>query len=161
MTIQPITSSTTAAAAENQRVSEAKEAQNIRPAYVQKIEENKGAPKYDRYEPGQPEQSIGLYKMGQDEEGNPKLEFDAPKAPENAAPEQKKEEQCITNTDRVDREIEALKKQGEQLEKQLKTEQDPQKAKRLKQMLTQVQQELGMKDNDSYRKQNAQVTYKN
>ena len=68
----------------------------------------------------------GLYRLGQDENGNPKVMYDDPKRVAKAKDVQPKEEpakkaeKCTTNTDNVDREIEKLKEEKEQLEQQIK-----------------------------------------
>ena len=52
----------------------------------------------------------GLYRMGQDENGNPKVLYDDPKKAEKRSATSKAEE-CTTNTDAIDREIEKLKEE--------------------------------------------------
>ena len=85
----------------------------------------------------------GLYRMGQDENGNPKVLYDDPK-------------KCTTNTDKVYREIKKLKEQKQQLEQQIKAASgDEEKIKELEKKLSQVEGELSQKDNDTYRRQNA------
>lgn len=68
----------------------------------------------------------GLYRLGQDENGNRKVLFDDPKktggTDEKGQPKtnsdipEKSAEKCTTNTDKVDREIEKLKEKKQQLE---------------------------------------------
>ena len=66
----------------------------------------------------------------------------------------KSEETCIGNTDKVDREIEHLKKEKKRLEQQIRAASgDEGKIEKLKQKLEQVTQELARKDTDSYRRQ--------
>lgn len=85
----------------------------------------------------------GLYRMGQDENGNPKVLYDDPK-------------KCTTNTDKVDREIKKLKEQKQQLEQKINAAAgDEEKVKELEKKLSQVEGELSKKDNDTYRRQNA------
>ena len=127
----------------------------------------------------------GLYHMGKDENGNPKVLYDDPKkagvADRNGEPgvrangseKDKKDEQpkvksgrreddaeeVTGNTDAVDREIEKLKKQKQQLEQQIrKASGDEEKIKELEKKLAQVESELSQKDNDTYRRQHAVVT---
>ncbi len=91
----------------------------------------------------------GIYRRGQDENGNPKILYDDPK---------KKEEKCTGDTNRVDREIRALKEKVKQLRQQIKAAAgDEGKVKELEQKLAQAEGELGRKDNDTYRKQNMDV----
>lgn len=78
------------------------------------------------------------------------------KGPEKKGSE--KEEQYVCNTDKVDREIEKLKKRKVELEQQLNTETDETKIKDLERQLAQVERELKQKDNDTYRKQHATLT---
>ena len=70
----------------------------------------------------------------------------------------RKAETCTTNTDKVDREIEKLKEERDQLEQQIRTTKDPDKAEDLKRQLAQLENELRQKDNDAYRRQNAVIS---
>lgn len=127
-------------------------------------------PSFDEYIPEEKHASIGLYRTGTDETGKPKIYFDDPEhnSASNAAPEEassssapekkaenKKAERCIGSTDKVDREIEKLKKQKQELEAQLRTEKDETKAEALEKKLAQVENELRRKDNDAYRRQHS------
>ena len=111
--------------------------------------EQKAASLYDTYVPEDKsvKQSAGIYRLAHEEDGTPKIEFDRPE----------ETEETTTNTDAVDREIEALKKEKEQLEHQLNAATDPAAAEKLEKQLAQVESELRQKDNDSYRRQNAVV----
>lgn len=127
----------------------------------------------------------GLYHMGKDENGNPKVLYDDPKKAggadrngesgvrANSSEKDKKAEQpkvksgrreddaeeVTGNTDAVDREIEKLKKKKQQLEQQIrKASGDEEKTKELEKKLAQVESELAQKDNDTYRRQHAVVT---
>lgn len=114
----------------------------------------------------------GLYRLGQDENGNPKVIYDDPRKAAEKESAQKKtvdgdqdnpskasEEKCIADTDRVDREIQKLKEQKKQLEQQIKSASgDEEKVRELQAKLAQVENELSQKDNDTYRRQNAVVT---
>ncbi|MDE7416504.1 MAG: hypothetical protein K2N44_09420 [Lachnospiraceae bacterium] len=109
----------------------------------------------------------GLYRLGQDENGNPKVLFDDPKKPVNEKPvnaekdriSEPPEEKCTGNTDQVDREIKKLKEEKKQLEQQIKTASgDEEKIKELEKKLAQVESELSQKDNDTYRRQNSVFT---
>ena len=135
-------------------------------------------PVMDEYVPEEPQEPSGRYWMGRDEDGQPKIYFDAPERaadapgqPEDApeaeepkqagqgakGPEGKKEEVWEGNTDKVDREIEKLKKKKEDLEQRLNTETDEAKIKDLERQLAQVDRELKQKDNDTYRRQHTTV----
>ena len=94
-----------------------------------------------------------------------KPEADAPEEPDPAdqgakGPERKKDkdETWECNTDKVDREIEKLKKKQQELEQRLNSETDEAKIKDLERQLAQVEQELKQKDNDTYRRQHAVYT---
>ena len=120
----------------------------------------------------------GLYRVGQDENGNRKLFFDDPKAghaygkdhrsgesEDGKAPKAggdsqgKPAEKCVTNTDKVDREIKKLKEKKQQLEQQIQSASgDEKKIRELEKKLAQVENELSQKDNDTYRRQNASVS---
>ena len=138
-------------------------------------------PVMDEYIPEEPQEPSGRYWMGKDEDGQPKIYFDdrsraadAPKQPEDAheaekpkqagqgaeGPEGKKgkDEVWECNTDKVDREIEKLKKKQQELEQRLNSETDEAKVKALERQLAQVEQELKQKDNDTYREQHAAFT---
>ena len=69
-----------------------------------------------------------------------------------------KAEECTTNTDAVDREIEKLKEEKRQLEQQIQAETDDEKVKELEKKLARVEAELNQKNNDTYRRQNAVVS---
>ena len=138
-------------------------------------------PVMDEYVPEEPQEPSGRYWMGRDEDGQPKIYFDdrsqaadAPKQPEDApeaeepkqagqgakGPEGKKDKEEVWegNTDKVDREIEKLKKKQQELKQRLNTETDEAKIKDLEHQLAQVEQELKQKDSDTYRRQNAAYT---
>lgn len=110
----------------------------------------KAAPIMDEYAPGEDHTPSGLYWIGRDEQGAPKVYFDNPG--------EKPAETCTTNTDKVDRELEKLRSREEELEQRLGAETDERKTQELKQRLAQVQAELAQKDNDSYRRQNAIIS---
>ena len=69
-----------------------------------------------------------------------------------------KPEKYMGSTDKVDREIEKLKKRKKELEGQLRTEQDENKVRSLERELAQVERELSQKDNDGYRRQHMTMT---
>ncbi len=111
---------------------------------------------------------VGLYHMGQDENGNPKVLYDDPKKSGAAAGKgqpkagkdstENDEEECTINTDKADREIKKLKEQKQQLEQQIKAAfDDEEKVKELEKKLSQIESELSQKDNDTYRRQNAVI----
>lgn len=107
----------------------------------------------------------GLYWLGRDENGKPKVLFDAPRKSSDAgAPKVKSDhpekaaEKCTVNTDKVDREIKKLKEARQQLEQQLRMASgDEKKVRELEKKLAQIESELSQKDNDTYRRQNASV----
>lgn len=107
-------------------------------------------PDYDQYSPEKVKPSAGLYRVGHDEAGNRLVE-------QEPVDDGSKAEQCTVNTDRVDREIESLRREEEQLQQQLSTA-APEQTEALQRRLEQVQRELSQKDNDSYRRQNAVVS---
>lgn len=108
----------------------------------------------------------GLYHMGKDKNGNPKVLYDNPHKKERTAPDRvtpaggdDRPEKCTTNTDTVDKEIERLKEEKRQLEQQLRSVNgDEKKKSELEHRLAQIKSELMKKDNDTYRRQQATVT---
>ena len=122
---------------------------------------------------------VGLYRIGQDENGGRKIFFDDPdKADRADGKEEPKAEKadgkkpkvdgdsqgkpaevCIGNTDKVDREIEKLKEKKRELEQQIRSASgDERKIQELEKKLAQVEQELSQKDNDTYRKQHSEFS---
>ena len=134
-------------------------------------------PVMDEYVPEEKPEPSGRYCLSKDENGKPKIYFDAPERAENApdashasdrdksaeGPEKsgsdKDGQSCTCNTDKVDREIEKLKKQKQELEQQINRETDESKIEDLKAKLEQIEKELSQKDNDTYRRQHATYTY--
>ncbi len=67
-------------------------------------------------------------------------------------------EKCTTNTDKVDREIKNLKEKQRQLKQEIEaSSKDKDKVRKLEKQLAQVESELNQKDNDTYRRQKAQI----
>lgn len=131
--------------------------------------ERRAAPRMDEYIPEEPRTPIGLYRTEPDENGEPRIIFDAPEdeaqGPEKAEKSPQvpgksdsgKEEVCTANTDKVDREIERLKEGRDRLEREISNAEDvPGKRAELEKQLAQVESELRMKDNDAYRKQHSE-----
>ena len=134
-------------------------------------------PVMDEYVPEEKPEPTGRYRLGKDEDGKPKIYFDDPEQAEDApdapdasdldkgaeGPEKggsdKDGQSCTCNTDKVDREIEKLKKQKQELEQQINRETDESKIEDLKAKLAQIERELSQKDNDTYRRQHATYTY--
>ena len=111
------------------------------------------APVCDEYVPedGADRRPSGLYEIVPDGEGRPSIRFDDPEKADRA-------EQTTTNTDRVDRELEQLRKKAEELQQQAQRAADPRQAQQLERQLQQVQNELRQKDNDAYRRQHAVIS---
>lgn len=132
----------------------------------------------DEYIPEEKREPTGRYWVERDEDGKPKICFDDPEqaadsseTPDGLSPDgpdkavdaagsKKKDsdgraENCTCNTDQVDREIEKLKREQQELEKQLHSETDDAKIRSLEKRLAQVESELRQKDNDAYRRQHA------
>lgn len=125
------------------------------------------------------EKPSGLYRLGQDENGNKKLIYDDPNktgneregakpkakqngeggSPQGVKPQKPKEEKWIGNTDKVEREIRELKEKKKELEQQIRSAAgDEEKVKELEKKLADIENELSQKDNDTYRRQNTDVT---
>ena len=162
-----------------ERAEKAKEAEKVEKAAEEKNAGKMSEPR-DEYISSEKsgQKPTGLYRVGQDENGNRKLFFDDPKAghangrgdrseesengkaPKAGGDSQgKPEEKCVTNTDKVDREIKKLKEEKQQLEQQIQSASgDEKKIRELEKQLAQVENELSQKDNDTYRWQNASVS---
>lgn len=145
-----------------------REAQKAREPQDPSKEDGKLSPKprRDEYLPEEKQEPIGRYWLGKDEEGQPKVFMDDPQkarpaspagAPEKDEPG-KKTEICICDTDKVDREVEKLKKKQEELKQAVATETDPARAQEQQKKLGRIEHELGQKDNDAYRRQHASYT---
>ncbi len=162
-----------------ERAEKAKEAEKVEKAAEEKNAGKMSEPR-DEYISSEKsgQKPTGLYRVGQDENGNRKLFFDDPKAghangrgdrseesengkaPKAGGDSQgKPAEKCVTNTDKVDREIKKLKEKKQELEQQLQSASgDEKKIRELEKKLAQVENELSQKDNDTYRRQNASVS---
>ena len=112
-------------------------------------------PVMDEYVPEEKPEPSGRYRLGKDEDGKPKIDFYGPEK----SGSDKAGQSCTCNTDKVDREIENLTKQKQELEQQINRETDESKMEDLKAKLAQIEKELSQKDNDTYRRQHAVYTY--
>lgn len=103
----------------------------------------------DEYVPSEKVESIGLYSVSTDKEGNSEVEFDAPQVGESS--------ETTVNTDSVDREIKSLKDEQSALQRRLKTA-NLDDAADLQRQLNEISSELALKNNDVYRKANSVVS---
>lgn len=137
------------------------------------LEEERRRPVTDEYVPEEPREPSGLYRVDRDQAGRPQVSFDdrsqveaAPQKPETPeaentdAPERdgQGEERCTANTDRVDRELRALKEKRQTLERQLETEADDTRRRALERELAQVERALAQKDTDAYRRRHTRFS---
>ena len=108
-----------------------------------------------------PKQPEGIPDAKKTEADIPETEEPDPEGQGAKGPEGKKDkgETWECNSDKVDREIEKLKKQKQELEQQINGEKDETKVENLKVKLAQVERELKQKDNDTYRRQHAVYTF--
>ncbi|MDE6838868.1 MAG: hypothetical protein K2P33_10820 [Acutalibacter sp.] len=110
----------------------------------------------DQYTPQKPEGAPGLYEIEASQEG-PRVSFAPPKeAPGSQKEQGRPAEVTTTDTDQVDREIEAARKKVEDLRGRADQVQGPEK-ERLERLLKRAESELERKDNDSYRRQHAKI----
>lgn len=133
-------------------------------------------PRTDEYVPEEKREPSGLYRLGRDEDGRPKVYVDGPEREAGASEKQgeipgadspgqdrgadgpvkrasgQKTETCTGSTDKVDRELEKLKKKQEKLKRQINAETDDARIQELEKELAQVDGELRQKDNDAYRR---------
>lgn len=116
-------------------------------------------PVMDEYVPEEKSEPSGRYWPGKDEDGKPKIYFDDPEQDRKASGSEA--ERCTCSTDKVDREIEKLKKEQEKLERQLSSaanHADNEKIRELERKLAQIEGQLRQKDNDTYRRQHAEFS---
>lgn len=124
--------------------------------------------RFDTYEEQAPQQSAGtgMYKVSHDEKGQQIIQVD--KNQEDMKDQPKTESQnegekpvivkTTGNTDKVDKEIEKLKQSKTQLEQKIAAAKDTREKESLENQLAQVEAELKMKDNDTYRRQHMEIT---
>lgn len=112
----------------------------------------------DEYIPSEKDEPIGIYAVSQDDEGNPKIDYNSPeKADKEPEDMSEKSAGCTTNTDNVDREIKQLKEQAQQIKQRINSAEGKERV-HLEKQLKRVQSELSQKDNDNYRRQHAVIS---
>lgn len=120
--------------------------------------------RFDTYEAEEPQQSAGLYKVTHDENGQQIIQVDKNQqdSQPEAEPQNEGEKPIIVkttgNTDKVDREIEKLKQTQTQLQQKIAATKVPEEKESLEKQLAQVEAELKLKDNDTYRRQHMEIT---
>ena len=157
--MQPISGLTFSAAQSPASISGVKEIPKVQQP-EEKDQNRPTRPMMDEYVLEEKQEPTGRYWLGKDENGQPKIYFDDPERGRSAEdPDKKisddKAESCTCSTDKVDREIEKLKKKQEELERRINSETDDTKIKELEKKLAQVESELSQKDNDTYRRQHS------
>ena len=122
--------------------------------------------RFDTYEVQPQQQSVGVYQVAHDEEGHQIIQADenleTVQEQSEAQPQDEGEKPIIVkttgNTDKVDREIEKLKQTQAQLEQKIAAAKEPKDKESLETQLAQVEAELKLKDNDTYRRQHMEIT---
>lgn len=143
-------------------------------------QQNVAKPRYDEYikSNNTATDSTGIYRLAKDKQGNARILYDSPNQQNKAVdgaennqsnnpaggPDGAKDGKTImkstVNTDKVDAEIKRLKEKKQELEQQIQQAAgDSDKVQRLRQRLSDIENELRVKDNDNYRKQHASYTY--
>lgn len=107
----------------------------------------------DEYVPSEKKEPIGLYSVSPDENGNPCVSLDD----EESKSDNPESDTITANTDKVDREIKALRDKEQALRQKLRSA-DESAAEDIRRELEQVTAELAQKDNDGYRRQNTVFT---
>ncbi len=111
---------------------------------IENISEN-----HDKYVPSEEKEPIGLYSVSPDEDGNPRVSSDNGKSKSDNT-----ESDTVTaNTDKVDREIKALRDKEQVLRQKLRSA-DKGAAENIRRELERVSAKLAQMDNDEYRRQN-------
>lgn len=128
-----------------------------RPSDISEKEPEKAAENRDEYIPSEEKESIGLYSVAPDENGEPQISFDKveDKSADNGNESEK--ETVTANTDKVDREIKNLRNKAQMLSRKLSSA-DESTAADIQRELEQVNAELAQKDNDEYRRQHTVFT---
>ena len=115
----------------------------------------------DEYIPSDKDEPIGIYAVSQDEDGDPKINYNSPektdKEPDNMPERSESSTSCTTNTDNVDREIKQLKERAQQLKQRINSAEGTER-EYLEKQLKSIQSELFQKDNDNYRRQHAVIS---
>lgn len=122
--------------------------------------------RFDTYEAQPQQQSAGVYQVTHDAEGHQIIQVDdnleTAQEQTEAQPQDEGEKPMIVkttgNTDKVDREIEKLKQTQAQLEQKIAAAKEPKDKEALETQLAQVEAELKLKDNDTYRRQHMEIT---
>ncbi len=122
--------------------------------------------RFDTYEAQPQQQSAGVYQVAHDAEGHQIIQVDenleTVQEQPKAQPQDEGEKPIIVkttgNTDKVDREIEKLKQTQAQLEQKIAAAKEPKDKEALETQLAQVEAELKLKDNDTYRRQHMEIT---
>lgn len=122
--------------------------------------------RFDTYEAQPQQQSAGVYQVAHDEEGRQIIQVDksweSAQEQLKAEPQNENEKPIIVkttgNTDKVDREIEKLKQTQTQLKQKIAAAKEPKDKESLETQLAQVEAELKLKDNDTYRRQHMEIT---
>lgn len=149
------------------KVGQTTEKENIQQNSESTSTNNSSSPNVDEYVHSEKPDSTGIYQLGRDKDGKPKILFNSqqnasktPKpseAPEKADGSEKENETCTVNTNKVDSEVKKLKKEITTLKQQIVKASDDEK-KNLQKQLEQLENELSTKDNDSYRRQHSNFT---
>ena len=129
--------------------------------------------RFDTYEAQPQQQSAGVYQVAHDNEGRQIIQVDkswetaqdqlkAEPQDDSEKPNNEGEKPIIVkttgNTDKVDREIEKLKQTQAQLEQKIAAAKEPKDKESLETQLAQVEAELKLKDNHTYRRQHMEIT---
>ncbi len=121
-----------------------------------KPEEKEGAKipeNHDEYVPSEEKEPIGLYSVSPDEDGASRVSLDY----EKSKSDDPQGDTITANTDKVDREIKALRDKEQALRQRLRSA-DERAAENIARELEKVSAELAQKDKDEYRRQNAVFT---
>lgn len=144
-----------------EKVTEALKAAESRMESAPKAESSSGTQRrFDEYVQGGESESPGIYSLKADDEGGYDISFQPYSGSSTA--EEKAEAVSTMNTDRVDEEIEGLKRERKKMEEQVHQAEVEQKSREeireLRRQLASVESEIVRKDNDSYRRQHAFYT---
>lgn len=141
----------------NMSVNPARQIYSVKPAEsaskAEEKEDEKIPEKRDEYIPSEEKEPIGLYSVSPDEDGNPRVSMDD----EKTKSDNSEGDVTTANTDKVDREIKALRDKEQALKQRLRSA-DERAAEKIRRELEKVSAQLAQKDNDEYRRQNTVFT---
>ncbi len=144
----------------NLSVNSVRQIESVKPAEpspkAKEKEIEKNSENRDEYVPSEEKEPIGLYSVSPDENGDPRVSLDGEKRRSDKS-ENSEGDTITANTDKVDREIKALRDKEQALMQKLRSA-DEKTAEDIRRELEKVSAELAQKSTDEYRRQHTVFT---